>query len=108
MFCRSAGTPTTRRTTTSCTTCSTASLDGNNYGYSNDEFDALVDEAKQTTDPDLRADLFNQAEEILLNTDVNAVPINWYVGDYAYDEEKISDFPQTRLGSRAWEQVASL
>ncbi len=26
-------------------------LDGNNYGFINDEFDALVDEAKQTTDP---------------------------------------------------------
>ena len=30
----------------------TDSLDGNNYGYSNPEFDALVAEAKATVDPD--------------------------------------------------------
>ena len=45
----------------------TDSLGGNNYGFSNPEFDALVDEAKQTVDPDEQAALFQQAEEILLN-----------------------------------------
>ena len=34
----------------------TDSLGGNNYGFINDEFDALVDEAKQTVDPDEQAD----------------------------------------------------
>ena len=59
------GTPTTRRTTTSCTTCSTpTSIGGNNHGfYSNPEFDDLVDEAKQTTDADEQGELFNQAED---------------------------------------------
>ncbi len=66
------------------------SLDGNNYGYLNEEFDALIDEAKATTDADARAQLFNQAEDILLNEDVGVVPINWYLGDYAYNPEVLA------------------
>ncbi len=40
----------------------TEALDGNNYGYSNPEFDALVAEGKATTDEDARNELFNEAE----------------------------------------------
>ena len=29
----------------------------------------------------------------------SAVPINWYLGDYAYNQEKISNFTQTNFGS---------
>ncbi|MET0579038.1 MAG: ABC transporter substrate-binding protein [Ilumatobacteraceae bacterium] len=83
----------------------TASLGGNNHGFSNPEFDALVDEAKETVDPTEQGELFNQAEEILLNTDTMAVPINWYRGDYAYDQEKITNFPQSNFGLIAWEQI---
>jgi oligopeptide transport system substrate-binding protein len=83
----------------------TDSLDGNNYGFSNPDFDALVDEAKQTVDPDAQAALFQQAEELLLNDQVMAVPINWYRGDYVYNNEKISNFPQTNFGLILWEQI---
>ena len=34
-----------------------------------------------------------------------AVPINWYLGDYAYNDEKISNFPQTNFGLILWEQI---
>jgi ABC-type oligopeptide transport system substrate-binding subunit len=83
----------------------TATLDGNNYGYSNEAFDKKVDEAKQTVDKDAQAKLFQEAEQILLNDDVMAVPINWYLGDYAYDRDKIAAFPQTNLGLVMWEQI---
>jgi ABC-type oligopeptide transport system substrate-binding subunit len=81
------------------------SLDGNNYGYINEEFDRLIDEAKATTEPDVRAELFNQAEEILLNQDVGAVPINWYLGDYAYNSETLTGFGQNPLALIPWEQI---
>jgi ABC-type oligopeptide transport system substrate-binding subunit len=79
-------------------------LDGNNYGFVNDEFDALVDEAKQTVDKDEQAALFNEAEEILLNGQTMAVPINWYRGDYVYDPARVAVFPQ-EFGIVKWERV---
>ena len=81
------------------------SLGGNNYGFENAEFDALVDEAKATVDKDAQADLFQQAERILLNEDTHVVPINWYKGDYAYNQERITNFPQTNFGLILWEQI---
>jgi hypothetical protein len=33
------------------------------------------------------------------------VPINWYVGDYTYDQEKITNFPQSAFGLIGWEQI---
>ena len=83
----------------------TESLGQNNYGYSNTEFDGLVDEAKQSTDDDEQADLYQQAERILLNDDIGAIPINWYTGTYAYDEDSISEFPYTPQGLILWERV---
>ena len=47
----------------------TASIGGNNLGpFYNEEFDQLVDQAKQTVDADEQASLFQEAERILLNT----------------------------------------
>ncbi len=74
------------------------SLGGNNHGFISEEFDALVDEAKQTTDPDAQAQLFQQAEQILLNEEVGVIPINWYLGDYAYNPEALGDFHQSAFG----------
>jgi len=81
------------------------SLGGNNDGFISDDFDALVDEAKQTVDRDAQADLFHQAEDILLNQEIGAVPINWYNGDYVYNNERITNFPQTNFGLILWEQI---
>ena len=82
------------------------SIGGNNLGsFSNEEFDALIDEAKQTVDPDDAAALFREAESILLNTDTGVVPMNWYNGDYVYSDD-IASFPQTNFGLIIWEQVA--
>jgi ABC-type transport system substrate-binding protein len=64
----------------------------------------LIDEAKQETDTDKQAQLFQDAEKILLNEDTGVVPMNWYKGDYVYSDE-ISNFPQTNFGLIIWEQV---
>ncbi len=81
------------------------SIGGNNFGYSNEKFDGLVDEAKRTVDPEEQASLFQQAEQVLLNEDTGVVPIYWYRGDYVYDGDKVTNFPQTNFGLILWEQV---
>ncbi len=80
-------------------------LNGNNFGYSNDEFDSLISEAKTTTDGDAAAQLFQDAERILLNTDPGAIPIVWYTGTYVYDDEIVDNFIQTNQGLVLWEQI---
>ena len=82
-----------------------SALDGNNYGYSNEEFDRLLDEAKQTTDPDEQGELYRQAEQILLNEDIGTIPINWYKGQYVYSEDiaNLVQYPDLHI---EWETVA--
>ncbi len=79
-------------------------LGGNNYGYSNPEFDQLINEAKQTVDPAEQASLFNQAETILLD-DVGVIPMGWFRGDYVYNSDEIGGFTQTNFGLIPWEKV---
>jgi ABC-type oligopeptide transport system substrate-binding subunit len=85
----------------------TDAIGGNNHGfYSNPDFDAKVDEAKQTTDPDEQGTLFREAENILVNDDIGVIPLNWYKGDYAYNQDKVQNFTQTNLGLILYEQVS--
>jgi len=82
------------------------SIGGNNLGpFSNEDFDALVAEGKQTVDAAEQAALFQEAEDILLNKDTGVVPMNWYLGDYVYSDD-IASFPQTNFGLILWERVA--
>ncbi len=81
-------------------------LNGNNFGYSNEEFDSLISEAKTTVDTDAAGELFRQAEDILLNQDPGVVPLNWYAGTYVYDDDVVDNFIQTNQGLILWEQVA--
>jgi oligopeptide transport system substrate-binding protein len=83
------------------------SIGGNNYSNQrNDDFDSLVDDAKSTVDADEQAQLFHEAEQILLNDEIGVVPLNWYVGDYAYNGDKLVNFTQTSFGLFAWEKVS--
>lgn len=84
---------------------STDSLDGNNYGYSNEEFDDLIAEAKAETDEDARGELYRQAEEILLNDDIGTIPINWYNGTLVYNGDKIANLVEDPTGHVVWETV---
>lgn len=84
----------------------TDAVGGNNHGfYSNPEFDAKIDAAKQTTDEDEAARLYNEAEDILLNQDVAVLPYLYYALDYVYSDE-LARFPVNKLGLVLWEQVA--
>jgi ABC-type transport system substrate-binding protein len=76
----------------------------NNLGqYDSAEFSDLVDDARSTLDEAERLDKMRQAEEIVLNQDTVAVPINWYKGTYVYKD--LVDFVQNPLGFVLWEQV---
>jgi ABC-type transport system substrate-binding protein len=80
-------------------------IGGNNHGfYSNAEFDSLIDQAKATTDLEEAADLYNQAEDILLNQDIGVIPYLYYSLDYVYGEN-VAEFPVNALGLILWEQV---
>jgi len=82
-------------------------IGGNNHGfYSNPEFDKLIDEAKQTIDEAAASELYNQAEDILLNKDIGVIPYLYYALDYVYDDETVARFPVNPLGLILWEQVA--
>ena len=81
-------------------------LDGNNYGYISEEFDELIAEAKANTDPDEAAELFRQAEQVLLNDDTGVVPINWYRGQNVYNGDKIAHFFEEPTGHVVWETVS--
>jgi ABC-type oligopeptide transport system substrate-binding subunit len=83
----------------------TSALDGNNYGFSNPEFDGLVEEGKATTDPEEQAELYQQAEQMLLNDQIGTIPINWYLGEYVYSEE-IANLEQNPDLHIEWETVA--
>ena len=69
----------------------TESLGCNNYGFSNPEFDALVAEAKQTTDPDAAGRSCSSKRSRSCSTsEVGVIPINWYLGDYAFDPDVLA------------------
>jgi ABC-type oligopeptide transport system substrate-binding subunit len=84
----------------------TAALDGNNYGYSNPEFDELIADAKANTDPDAAGELFREAEQLLLNEDTGVVPINWYRGQQVYNGDKIANLVEDPSGHVIWETVS--
>jgi len=54
----------------------TTGAESNDSGYSSEEFDALVAEGISEADPDKAAELFNQAQEVLLQ-DLPVIPL-WY------------------------------
>jgi oligopeptide transport system substrate-binding protein len=50
----------------------------NDSGYSNPEYDALVDQARLEPDVEARRELYAQAETLLVVEDPAAIPIYWY------------------------------
>jgi oligopeptide transport system substrate-binding protein len=50
----------------------------NDPGFANEEFDALVDEARQETDLETRRELYAQADDILSNQQAGIMPLYWY------------------------------
>ncbi|MGZ4707196.1 MAG: peptide ABC transporter substrate-binding protein [Acidimicrobiales bacterium] len=85
---------------------STASVGGNNNGsFSDPKFDDLVNQAQAQPDDTKRAELYQQAEDYLLNTAIATVPINWYTGDQVYNKDKVVNYDQPPLGIIQWQLV---
>lgn len=85
---------------------SEASIGGNNFGrFSNEEFEGLIEDAQAEPDPAKRGELYNQAEEILLNEEMATIPLNWYTGAQVYRETALN-VDQPPLGIMLWERVA--
>jgi ABC-type transport system substrate-binding protein len=84
----------------------TSALDGNNYGFSNPEFDELVDEGKSTVDAEEQGDLYRQAEQVLLNDQIGTIPINWYRGQWVYNGDEIANLEMDPDQHIEWETVA--
>ena len=80
---------------------------GNNYGrYSNEEFDALLEQASQEQDLSARAGILHQAEAIAMD-EFAAIPIYWYVSKNVVSpsisgfEDNASDIHRTRWLTKA-------
>ena len=70
---------------------------GNNDGkYSNPEFDALVDKARKTADPEEHFDYLHQAEQVLLK-DYGACPVAYYT-EFYMQKPGLSDIWHTPTG----------
>jgi oligopeptide transport system substrate-binding protein len=53
----------------------------NDPGFANEEYDALVEQARVETDVETRRDLYAQAEEILVVEEAGIAPIYWYTAN---------------------------
>jgi oligopeptide transport system substrate-binding protein len=66
------------------------SNDGNNRtGWKSATYDALITEANEQTDLKKRAELFQQAETMLVSNQVPIIPLFFYVGINYFDTNKI-------------------
>jgi len=84
---------------------STTAVGGNNNGsFSDTKFDDLLAKAQAEVDDTKRGELYNQAEEYLLNDRMAVVPFNWYTGDQVYGD-KVVNYDQPPLGIILWERV---
>ena len=85
---------------------SKASIGGNNFGrFDNADFEALIKKAQAEPDDTKRGELYNQAEDILLNKQTAAVPLVWYTGSQVFRDD-VLNFDQPPLGLMLWERVA--
>lgn len=85
---------------------SKASIGGNNFGrFDNADFEKLITEAQAETDDTKRGELYNQAEELLLNTDTAAVPMVFYTGSQVF-RDGTENADQPPLGIMLWERMS--
>lgn len=79
---------------------------GNNRtGWADDRYDALIREANQQTDLKKRADIFRQAETILITEGVPIVPLYFYAGFNYFDPAKIGGIWQNILDEHPMQYI---
>ena len=85
---------------------SKASIGQNNFGrFNNPDFEKKISEAQAEPDDVKRAELYNEAEKILLNEETGAVPLNWYTGAVVF-RDRVQNDDQPPLGINIWERVS--
>ncbi len=71
------------------------SNNGNNRtGWKNAQYDELIHEANQQTDPKQREKLFQQAETMLVRDEVPIIPIYFYAGLNYFDRKNPGHLPE--------------
>jgi len=79
---------------------------GNNRtGWKNERYDALIREANQQTDLKKRAEIFRQAEKILVVDEPPIVPLYFYAGFNYFDPEKIGGIWQNILDEHPMQYI---
>jgi len=74
------------------------SNNGNNQtGWKNQKYDDLIHLADQQLDPAKRAEIFQQAEGMLIRDEVPIVPLYFYVGLNYFDDRKVKGIYQNVL-----------
>ena len=82
------------------------STSGNNRtGWKNDRYDALIKQANLQTDLLKRAEIFCQAETILVTEDPPIVPLYFYAGFNYYDGDKIKGIWQNILDEHPMQYI---
>lgn len=70
----------------------------NDTGFSNAEYDRLIDQAKIEGDPRKRNELMHRAEEILIEQ-MPIIPLYYYGEMYLYDPARVSGFYVNKMGT---------
>ena len=79
---------------------------GNNRtGWKSRAYDQLVHQANMQTDPHKRAELFRQAETLLVVNEPPIVPIYFYAGFNYFDPEKITGIYQNILDEHPMQYI---
>lgn len=82
------------------------STSGNNRtGWKNARYDALIKEANLQTDLQQRAEIFRQAETILISEDAPIVPLYFYAGFNYFDPNKIGGIWQNILDEHPMQYI---
>jgi oligopeptide transport system substrate-binding protein len=74
-----------------------SSSGNNDTNWTSDEFDSLVEEARQLSDPEARRDLYTQADDILVWEDAAIAPIYFYTQLRMFNPE-ITERTYSNLG----------
>jgi len=82
------------------------STSGNNRtGWKSDRYDALIKEANLQTDLAKRAEIFRQAETLLIAEETPIVPLYFYAGFNYYDDTKIGGIWQNILDEHPMQYI---
>ena len=82
---------------------------GNNRtGWRNPRYDALILEANQQTDLNHRADLFRQAEAILIGQEAPIVPVYFYAGFTYFNDQKVKGIYPNLLDEHTFQDISKV